>query len=85
MYQTYPKDLTVVPDNFDSLTVPYLDLLLFVKNGVTTVLVFDKRVAFDFLIVKFPILTGNIPLKISYGIFVCELVRYARGYILCRF
>ena len=65
-------------DTFDSLTVPYLDLLLSVKNGVTTALVFDKRDAFNFPIVNFPTLTGNIPLKISYGVFVCELVRYAR-------
>ena len=78
MYQIYPKESTLVPDNFDSLTVPYLDLLLSVKNGVTTALVFDKRDAFDFPIVNFPTLTGNIPIKSSYGVFVCELVRYAR-------
>ena len=48
------------------------------KNGVTTVLDFDKKYAFDFPIVNFPTLTGNIPIKSSYEVFVCELVRYAR-------
>ena len=38
----------------------------------------DKRDAFDFPIVNFPTLTGNIPIKSSYGVFIGELVRYAR-------
>ena len=41
--------------------------------------IFDKRDSFNFQIVKFPNLTGNIPLKSSYGVFVGELVRYARA------
>ena len=35
--------------------------------------------AFDFPIVNFPNLTGNIPLTSSYGVFVGELVRYSRS------
>ena len=53
MHQIYLKELNLVPDTFDSLTVPYLDLLLSVKNGVTTALVFDKRDAFNLLFVNF--------------------------------
>ena len=40
---------------------------------------FDKRDSFDFPIVNFPNLSGNIPHKSSYGVFIGELVRYARG------
>ena len=35
--------------------------------------------AFDFPIVNFPTLSGNIPRKSSYGVFIGELVRYARA------
>ena len=41
--------------------------------------IFDKRDTFDFPIVNFPTLTGNIPTNSSYGVFVGELVRYARA------
>ena len=39
---------------------------------------FDKRDAFGFSIVNFPDLSGNIPAKQSYGVFVSQLIRYAR-------
>jgi hypothetical protein len=39
---------------------------------------FDKRDAFGFSIVNFPDLSGNIPSKQSYGVFVSQLIRYAR-------
>ena len=41
--------------------------------------IYDKRDAFDFPIVNFPNLSGNIPNKSAYRTFICELVRYARG------
>ena len=37
-----------------------------------------KAVAFNFQIVNFPDLSGNIPNKHSYGVFVSQLIRYAR-------
>ena len=39
----------------------------------------DKRDTFDFPIVNFPTLNGNIPKKSSCGVFTGELVRYARA------
>ena len=73
-----PKDLTLIPDKFNSREAPYLDMFLKLQDGVITTSIFDKRDAFSFPIINFPTLTGNIPLKSSYGVFVCELVRYAR-------
>ena len=46
---------------------------------VVTSSVFDKRDAFDFPIVNFPVLSGNIPKGSSYGVFVGEVVRYAHA------
>ena len=75
----YPTELILVPDDYNGLSAPFLDLQLVVKNGVVSSSIFDKRDAFDFKIINFPTLTGNIPLKSSYGVFTCELVRYARA------
>jgi len=79
MTDIYPKELILVPDDSNGLSTPFLDLQLVVKNGVVSSSIFDKRDAFDFKIINFPTLAGNIPLKSSYGVFTCELVRYARA------
>jgi hypothetical protein len=79
MTDIYPKELLLVPDDSDGLSTPFLDLQLVVKNGVVSTSIFDKRDAFDFQIINFPTLTGNIPIKSSYGVFICEAVRYARA------
>jgi hypothetical protein len=79
MTDIYPKELILVPDDSDGLAAPFLDLQLVVKNGVVSSSIFDKRDAFDFQIINFPTLTGNIPIKSSYGVFICEAVRYARA------
>ena len=79
MKDIYPKELVLVPDDSDCLSAPFLDLQLVTTNGVVSTSIFDKRDAFDFQIVNFPTLTGNIPIKSSYGVFICAAVRYARA------
>ena len=79
MSDIYPKELSLVPDESDGLHAHFLDLNLTLKRGVITASIFDKRDDFDFPIVNFPVLTGNIPKKCSYGVFVGEAVRYARA------
>ena len=79
MSEIYPKELVLVPDDGDGMTAPFLDLELTIKDGVISSKIFDKRDAFDFPIVNFPTLTGNIPDRSAYGVFIGELVRYARA------
>ena len=79
MTDIYPKELILVPDGTDGQSAPFLDLQLTIENGRIWSKIFDKRDAFDFPIVNFPTLDGNIPLKSSYGVFIGELVRYARA------
>jgi len=79
MKDIYPKELFLVPDDSDGLSTPFLDLQFVITNGIVSTSIFDKRDAFDFKIVNFPTLTGNIPIKSSYGVFICETVRYARA------
>ena len=79
MLEIYPKELNLIPDETDGQSLPFLDLLINIKEGVISTSIFDKRDAFNFPIVNFPILSGNIPNRSSYGVFIGEAVRYARA------
>ena len=39
----------------------------------------DKRDAFSFSIVNFPYLCSNVPSSPAYGVYVSQLIRYARA------
>ena len=39
---------------------------------------YDKHDDFDFHIVNFPFLSSNIPSSPSYGVYISQLIRYAR-------
>jgi len=79
MIDMYPKELILVPDDSDGNLCQFLDLQLTIKDSIISTSIFDKRDAFDFPIVNFPTLSGNVPQKSSYGVFTGELVRYARA------
>ena len=78
MTDIYPKELILVPDDTNGESCPFLDLQVSIKDSIISTSIYDKRDTFDFPIVNFPTLTGNIPHKSSYGVFIGEVVRYAR-------
>ena len=41
--------------------------------------VFDKRDDFDFEIANFPFLDGDVPWSTSYGVYISQLIRFARA------
>jgi hypothetical protein len=49
------------------------------SNGRLTTSLYDKRYDFDFAIVNFPFLCSNIPLSPAYGVYIPQLIRYARA------
>jgi hypothetical protein len=58
----------------------YLDILFNIdSNGRLTSLLYDKRDDFDFSIVNFPFLCSNIPLSHAYGVYISQLILYARA------
>ena len=79
MFEIYPKELILVPDESIGQSVSFLDLKLTIKDSVIYTHIYDKRDLFDFPVINFPVLSGNIPLNGSYGSFIGELVRYARA------
>ena len=40
---------------------------------------YDKRDDFDFEIVNFPFLDGDVPRSTSYGVYISQLIRCARA------
>ena len=40
---------------------------------------YDKRKDFDFDIVNFPFLDDDVPRRPSYGVYISQLIRFARA------
>ena len=74
----YPKELILNKSNVSSTDVSFLDLHLTLNNNVLKTNLYDKRDDFNFDIVNFPYLDGNIPKGPSYGTYISQLVRFAR-------
>ena len=57
---------------------PFLDLNLSITNGIVSSKIFDKWDDFKFEIVNFPFLDGDVPRSPSYGVYISQLIRFAR-------
>ena len=55
-----------------------MDLNLCISNGTVSTKIYDKRDDFDFDIVNFPFLDGDVPRRTSYGVYISQLIRFAR-------
>ena len=67
---------------------PARNLVLWKRNSVGTAIgrdgqlhtsLYDKRDDFNFHITNFPFLSSNIPSSPAYGVFISQLIRYARA------
>ena len=72
----YPASLKLNKENTTNTTAIFLDLEINVENRMFITKLYDKRDAFNFEIVNFPNLSGNIPSKTSYGVFISQVIRY---------
>ena len=57
-----------------------MDLHLSISNGFVSSKIYDKRDDFDFEIVNFPFLDGDVPRRPSYGVYISQVIRFARVY-----
>ena len=74
----YPPELQLNKDNTADTEAPFLDLHLSISNGFVSSKIYDKRDDFDFDIVNFPFLDGDVPRSTSYGVYISQLIRFAR-------
>ena len=58
--------------------LPFLVLRLSVSDRIISCKIYDKRNDFDFEIVNFPYMDGDVPRRASYGVYISQLVRFDR-------
>ena len=52
---------------------------LSISNDIVSTKIYDKRDDFDFDIVNFPFLDGDVPRSRSYGVYISQLICFARA------
>ena len=65
--------------NASDTEAAFLDLNLSIHNDMVSTKIYDKRDDFNFDIVNFPFLDGNVPRRPSYGVYISQLIRFARA------
>ena len=73
--QIYPTELQVNKANSSDTEAPFLDLNLSITNGIVSSKIYDKRDDFNFEIVNFPFLDGDVPRSPSYAVYISQLIR----------
>ena len=56
----------------------FLDLHLSISDGFVKTKIYDKRNDFDFHIVNFSFLDGDVTRSTFYGVYISQLIRLAR-------
>ena len=78
--QMYPAELEIKDTTESTTCASYLDLLLSIgRNGQPHTTIYDKRDDYNFHITNFPFLSSNIPSSPAYGVFISQIIRYARA------
>ena len=83
LHSIYPDELEIKDTTDSSSSASYLDLLLDITSHESRktlhTKLYDKRDDFNFTIVNFPFLDSNIPASPAYGVYVSQLIRFARA------
>jgi hypothetical protein len=76
----YPPQLEVKETTDTASPASILDLNLeFDESGQLSTKIYDKRDDFNFKIINFPNMCSNIPASPAYGVYISQLIRYARA------
>ena len=75
--QMYSTEIQLNKAHSSDTEAPFLDLNLSITNGIVSSKIYDKRDDFDFEIVNFPFLHGDVPRSPSYGVYISQLIRFA--------
>ena len=74
----FPSELQLNKANVSDAEASCLDLHLSISDGFVKTKIYDKRANFDFDIVNFPFLDDDVPRSASYGVYISQLIRFAR-------
>ena len=78
----YPSELQLNKAYVSESKVSLLDLHLSISDGFVNTKSFNKRDDFDFDIVNFPFLDGDVPRSTSYGVYISQLIRFGGGRVV---
>ena len=73
--QIYPSELQLNKANTSDAETAILDLHLSISNDIVSTKIRDKRDDF----VNFPFLDGDVSRSTSYGVYISQLIRFARA------
>ena len=76
--QIYPTELQLKKANSSDTKAPFLDLNLSTTKCIASSKIYDKRNDFNFEIVNFPFLDGNHHRPPPYGVYISQLIHFAR-------
>ena len=76
--QINPTELQLNKANSSDTEAPFLVLNLSITNGIVSSKIYDQRDDFNFEIVNFSFLDGDVPHSTSYCVYICQLIRFAR-------
>ena len=77
--QIYPSEIQLNKANTSDTEAAFLDLHLSISNDIVSTKIYDKRDDFDFEIVNFLFLDGDVPRSTSYGVYIAQLIRFAKA------
>ena len=69
----YPSELQLNKANTSDTEATFLDFHLSISNDIVSTKIYDKRDDFDFEIVNFPFLYGDVPRSTYYGVYIVLL------------
>jgi hypothetical protein len=76
----YPPELEIKATTDTASSASFLDVYLeFNDSGHLSIKIDDKRDDFNFIIINFPNMYSNIPASPAYGVYISQLIRYARA------
>ena len=78
--QIYPSELRRNKTSTSDTEGAFFDLHLSISNDIVFTKIYDKSDDFDFEIVNFPFLDGDVPHSTSYGVYISQLIRFARAF-----
>ena len=79
MIKIDPSELQLDKANTYFTKASFLDLHLYIYNDIVSTKIYDKRDDFDFEIVNFPFVDGDVPRFTSYRVYISQLIRLSRA------
>ena len=78
VHRIYPAE-QLNKANASDTEAAFLDLNLSIHNDIVSTKIYDKRDDFNFDIVNFPFLDSDVHRRPSYGVYIYQLIRFARA------